>query len=349
MKILLFCLSNIYSGAEIYSMELAMAFHARGFKVVVVCLPNAIVSKKFSLMGFEVLERDFGAKLSRSTALKFVLNFKRNILLMNELIAENLETDLVIFQFKGEQLLFSLATDDKSTFKTISIEHGPIPTIFHFPPLRMMLANFYGKMTKVFAVSAGVSDSLKKFKVCAQTLPPGVNQKLVDLRDEIPSEASILFAGRLSKKKGVKTFIDIATMNPNTTFYVAGSGKLSSWVEEKSKTQDNLFFLGSVDDISVPLSITKSVAILSRERGEGRPLIALEAIQAGRHVFISENCKIALLLKSEFQECVTILKKNEFDQITSKLEQSTLKIIAPYFRTLPSWELVSKIVIPDEP
>jgi glycosyltransferase involved in cell wall biosynthesis len=348
MKIIYFCITKLYSGAEIYTMNLAKAFKDRGFEVVIVCPPNSLVSKKSREIGLEVLEENFGSKLSRATSLKFLLNLKKHTRLLENVLQENARADLVIFQFKGEQVLYSLINHRRWKFKVLAIEHGPVPSIFRLFPFRKLLANFYIKCEKVFTVSSVAADSLKIFSTEAHVLPPAANSNLLRIRSLWPEETSVLFAGRITKKKGIEEFVQIAIQNPKTLFYVAGAGNLTGWVEKQAEIHINLIFVGVVEDISAVLARSMAVVILSRESGEGRPLIALEAIQAGRHVFVSERCNVAELLKFEFPENVTIFKNDDINIFEEKLTKFTATRLGISLTELPKWETVSNVIVPEK-
>lgn len=345
MRIVIFCISTLYSGAEIYTVNLAKALRARGFEVAIVCAPKSKVASIFKNLAFEVIEPNVWSKLSKKTSIRFLLNIKRNCKLLNELLVENDNAEFVVFQFKGEQILLSLLHFRKYRFKILALEHGPIPFIFRLFPLKPVLMGFYKKSAEVFAVSSRVIDSLEKYGVTARTLPPAVDGRLSELKLDYPRNSSILFAGRLTKKKGIKKFVKMAIQNPDTIFYVAGVGVLNNWVESKCKKYSNLIYFGSVDDISLPLSMVMSVAILSKEKGEGRPLIALEAIQAGRHVFVSEDCSVANQLKMEFQNSVSILRKKDYRQLSSKIEEVSRTRQLSELKTLPDWDEISRIMV----
>lgn len=349
MKILYFCITKLYSGAEIYTMNLARAFKARGLEVTIVCLPNSPVSKKSREFGLEVMEVVFGSKLGKSTSINFLLNLRKRLRLMNDIFKIGESVDFVIFQFKGEQIMYSLLKNKIQPFQVLAIEHGPLPRIFQIMPFKKMLANFYKKCDRVYAVSSVTNDSIKRLHSKVQFLPPSANSNLLEVRSIWPKEKSVLFAGRLTKKKGIEEFVQTASRNPNILFYVAGSGNLACWVQNQAKLHINLIFVGVVEDISTVLSKSMAVAIFSRENGEGRPLIALEAIQAGRHVFVSEKCKVAELLKFEFPDYVTILQESDskiFKEQITKLKNDGMSNNSI---ELPSWKKVSNIIIPENP
>lgn len=329
-------------------MNLAKAFKERGFEVVIVCLPNSLVSKKSHEIGLEVLEENFGSKLSRSTSFKFLLNLKKYMQLLEKVLQENARADFVIFQFKGEQVLYSLINHKKWKFKVLAIEHGPVPSVFRLFPFRKLLSNFYRKCEKVFAVSSITADSVKIFNTEPHVLPPAASSNLLRIRSLWPEETSMLFAGRITKKKGIEEFVQIAIKNPKTLFYVAGDGDLANWVEKQAEIYTNLIFVGVVEDISIVLARSMAVVILSRESGEGRPLIALEAIQAGRHVFVSERCNVAELLKFEFPENVTIIKNNDVDLFEEKLAKITVNRLRISLTELPKWETISNVIAPEK-
>ena len=347
MKVLIFCVTNSYSGAEKYVHELALAFRRRNISVSFIIFPNSKFEEELRDSDFPIINGYFGSKLGKRTFIKYLFNFHRNRREISRILESNSDVDLIITQFKGEQLIIGSLSNRKIFSKIIAIEHGPIPSpLIKIPFIRWKLHQFYSKIGTVFAVSRVVSESLSSIGIRSKILPAVSSDNLLEIRGILPIRPTVLFAGRLTRKKGVKKYVKIAKLNPEVLFHIAGDGPLREWVHKKTKVIKNLVELGFVKNIKSELENCMAVVILSNEHGEGLPLIATEAIQSGRHVYISKDSVVAEFLKREFTQNVTVFDSRNFNYLHRHLTHLTVSNTHRISPQLANWEEISRLVLP---
>jgi glycosyltransferase involved in cell wall biosynthesis len=102
-----------------------------------------------------------------------------------------------------------------------------------------------------------------------------------------PPGSGVLFAGRLSREKGVDLLLDVwgdRRLRPPAPLLIAGDGPLRPQVEEAAADPD-LHYLGPLDPVALSQTLTRAavVAVPSRTP-EALPNVVLEAFAHGRAV-----------------------------------------------------------------
>jgi len=94
-----------------------------------------------------------------------------------------------------------------------------------------------------------------------------------------------LFAGRLSRSKGVNDTIELARRLPDMPIAIAGDGPLRSMVEAEAARVPNLSYLGSVgsDELEERMRSVR-VVVMPSQWSEPAGLVALEAMAVGTPV-----------------------------------------------------------------
>ncbi|WP_169818410.1 glycosyltransferase [Rhodococcoides corynebacterioides] len=111
------------------------------------------------------------------------------------------------------------------------------------------------------------------------------------------SRTNFVFAGRLTREKGVQTLIDEW---PNEIpLHIAGSGPLEDAVQRRANLDPNFVFRGSLPRHQVLdlLRSAKALVMPSLWR-EGIPTVAIEALSVGTPIILTQNVAAAPLLTS---------------------------------------------------
>jgi len=141
----------------------------------------------------------------------------------------------------------------------------------------------YADRTGVYL--SGLSKSHSNSFPMSRTVPfvsNGVEEDRYSFEEQ--SDGYFLFLGRLVKEKGILEYLELAALNPDTLFYVAGVGPESRAVEETSKKHPNIIMKGMVAHESKEWFkiISKARALIAPIRWE-EPfgLVFIEALAMG--------------------------------------------------------------------
>ena len=110
------------------------------------------------------------------------------------------------------------------------------------------------------------------------------------LKIQEKKENMFLFVGRISTEKGIQDLIECWIQNKiKAKLVIAGDGPLRSKLEEKSKANPSVQWLGQIsrEEILQKLSVAKAMLFPTRCY-EGQPLIILEALSVGCPVITSK-------------------------------------------------------------
>ncbi len=110
------------------------------------------------------------------------------------------------------------------------------------------------------------------------------------LKIQEKKENMFLFVGRISTEKGIQDLIECWIQNKiKAKLVIAGDGPLRSKLEEKSKANPSVQWLGQIsrEEILQKLSVAKAM-LFPTKCYEGQPLIILEALSVGCPVITSK-------------------------------------------------------------
>jgi len=110
----------------------------------------------------------------------------------------------------------------------------------------------------------------------------------------------VLFVGRLIEEKGVKLLFEVAKNIKEFEFYIVGDGPLRGDVSRAAEENDNLHFVGLVDDQYLPLWYNASDVLVVPSIGEeGFGRVIIEALACGVPVIGSNLGAIPEAIKSD--------------------------------------------------
>ncbi len=125
------------------------------------------------------------------------------------------------------------------------------------------------------------------------------NRKIIKLRNPLPistkyeynekDDGYILYFGRLSKEKGVKTLID-AVKNTEYKLFILGTGPIEQELKEYAKDYSNIEFKGFQTGNALEEFVKNCrCVVLPSEWYENGPYSAMEAMAAGKPLIVSDN------------------------------------------------------------
>jgi len=134
-----------------------------------------------------------------------------------------------------------------------------------------------------------------------------------DLNNFIPKNINkkydFLFVGRLTKKKGIDIFLQLAANFPSMKFCIVGNGPEEKKINNLKNKLKNLSFLGRVDYENLPNIYNSSkILLIPSLYVEGFARVAIEGLACGLPVIASENVTALVEIKSK--ESCEILKPN---------------------------------------
>ena len=122
-------------------------------------------------------------------------------------------------------------------------------------------------------------------------------------------EYDYLFIGRLTKKKGLEIFINLAIKFPNKKFCIAGNGPEEKKIINLTNNINNLTFLGRVNYKDLPNIYNSSkILIIPSLYVEGFARVAIEGLACGLPIIATKN--VTALIELDVRESCTILNSN---------------------------------------
>jgi phosphatidylinositol alpha-mannosyltransferase len=140
-----------------------------------------------------------------------------------------------------------------------------------------------------------------------EIVPNGIDISKYSLHPSpVRDESTILYVGRLEKRKGVKylleAFVLLKAENPDARLIIAGDGPERKQLEDFVKTNKlaDVEFLGFVDD-STKVSLLNSCTIYCSPAmfGESFGIVLLEAMAAGAVTVVGSNPGYSSVLKEK--------------------------------------------------
>ena len=183
-------------------------------------------------------------------------------------------------------------------------------------------------------------------------IPNAIDLNIIPKKSTKQFENQIIFAGRLSKEKGVETLIETAEQLPNNyNLLIAGSGPLEGKVEDLSSKKTNVHYLGYQSKPDVLSLIHSSDLLIQPSLEEGMSSTLLEAMGCGTCILgsniegiseIIENEKTGMLVEPNnsnelLNEILYLLPKKEK---RLRMAKEGLKIVKRY-----DWKEVGKLYL----
>ena len=159
----------------------------------------------------------------------------------------------------------------------------------------------------ITVISKEAYDHYTKLGFKVHHIPNAINISSLPQQKDKRFEKQIIFAGRLSKEKGILNLLEISKMLPSDThILIAGSGPEEDRVKEVAKTQPNLHFLGYQTKEKTIALIRGSNVLVQPSLMEGLSSTILEAMackipivatNVGGNKEILDNNKTGILVR----------------------------------------------------
>lgn len=194
----------------------------------------------------------------------------------------------------------------RSTSVNIATFHAKIPETLMSRTVAKVVTPYTRQVLKYLHVLTAVSESAAEY-VSSLTdepitiIPNGVNLKHFAKRPLIqpyPGKKTILFVGRLERRKGIKyllrAFADMLASYPDTHLIIGGNGpdreKLEELAEELGLTDEHVSFLGYVsDEDKIQLMQSADLFCSPAIYGESFGVVLLEALACNTVIVAGDN------------------------------------------------------------
>ena len=149
-------------------------------------------------------------------------------------------------------------------------------------------------------------------------IPNAIDLNLIPKKSTKQFENQIIFAGRLSKEKGVEVILETATQLPdNYHLLIAGSGPLEEKVRNLAAKKTNVHYLGYQSKPNVLSLIQSSDLLIQPSLEEGMSSTLLEAMGCGTCILASNIEGISEIVENE--KTGVLVEPNNSDELLNKI------------------------------
>ncbi|GAA0274564.1 hypothetical protein GCM10009000_107620 [Halobacterium noricense] len=152
------------------------------------------------------------------------------------------------------------------------------------PAVRAAWRSFLSRSDVVTVTEAARQSLISAFGVDSTVIPHCCDPTAFESRPQEQTDDDIvLFVGRLVEQKGIELLLTLSERNPDIEFWFAGDGDYEAELERRSRTQDNVEFLGFLDntDALVNAYNRASLKVLpSLKRARWREFFGIVLIEA---------------------------------------------------------------------
>ena len=295
-RVVFVSLSEVLGGGELNLLRTAKAASAK-VDVAIAGAPETPILGAARGLGLGIRELPLGRKLGRRTALPNLVRFPVARHRLLRFLAGRDSDEWTLLQYKWEQLLWG---GDGDTERVAVWEHGPIPPgLLRAPPARARLARAFRAARAAFAWSQPARESIVALAGREPVmLAAGVDDERAvaairgreDTRARLgigPDLPLLVFAGRLAEDKGVLDLVRALPAIHYAHALICGDGPTRGRLEELVRSlglSARVHLQGFVDDPLPYLAAGDVTVLLSRSRGEGRPVTAVESNAVGTPV-----------------------------------------------------------------
>ena len=351
-----FSISDQLGGAELFALNVAVAAEERT-PIVIVAPPGAPIIERARSLGIGTIEAQLGPKLSKRNALtapwRYLLQARRFRMLVRHLSPH---ASHFVVHFQWETLLWLVSPREVGV---TLIEHGPIPEpLVRLPLGRLALKRVLARATSVFAVSDAAARSLQRITSRSfGRLPAGIWPERIDQaraashewRRQLaprPDTMLVAYAGRVREDKGVLDLVRLAAARDDVVVAIAGEGDAMDDVKAyatRTGVAERVHLLGWLDDPLPVVAAADAVAFLSREKGEGRPLVCLEAAALNIPVIGNANSQALVDFASELPGSCVLVADHETDSLSRALD-TVIRLPRPREHALVSWRETAAVL-----
>ena len=149
-------------------------------------------------------------------------------------------------------------------------------------------------------------------------IPNAIDLNIIPKKSTKQFENQMIFAGRLSKEKGVETLVKAAAQLPdNYHLLIAGSGPLERKVRDLASKKTNVHYLGYKSKQDVLSLIHSSDLLIQPSLEEGMSSTLLEAMGCGTCILASNIEGISEIVENE--KTGVLVEPNNSDELLNKI------------------------------
>ena len=149
-------------------------------------------------------------------------------------------------------------------------------------------------------------------------IPNAIDLNLIPKKSTKQFENQIIFAGRLSKEKGIEILLETATQLPdNYHLLIAGSGPLEEKVQNLADKKTNVHYLGYQSKQNLLSLIRGSDLLIQPSLEEGMSSTLLEAMACGTCILASNIEGISEIVKNNKNGL--LVEPNNSDELLNKI------------------------------
>ena len=149
-------------------------------------------------------------------------------------------------------------------------------------------------------------------------IPNAIDLNLIPKKSTKQFENQIIFAGRLSKEKGIEILLEAATQLPdNYNLLIAGSGPLEEKVRNLADKKTNVHYLGYQSKQNLLSLIQGSDLLIQPSLEEGISSTLLEAMACGTCILASNIEGISELVENN--KSGLLVEPNNSDELLNKI------------------------------
>jgi glycosyltransferase involved in cell wall biosynthesis len=149
-------------------------------------------------------------------------------------------------------------------------------------------------------------------------IPNAIDLNIIPKKSTKQFEHQMIFAGRLSKEKGVETLLETALQLPdNYHLLIAGSGPLEGKIRDLDAKKTNVHYLGYQSKPNVLSLIHSSDLLIQPSLVEGMSSTLLEAMGCGTCILASNIEGISEIVENE--KTGVLVEPNNSGELLSKI------------------------------
>jgi glycosyltransferase involved in cell wall biosynthesis len=288
--------SPVLGGGELTVLRMALALSTEVPVVVAGGAKDPLLARARAA-GLATRSLAIGTKLGRRTAAASLLRYPWAKPRLQRAVRDATAEGWCVLQYKWEETLWG---GEVAPERVALWEHGPIPAeLARLPWLGRRLRRAFNSAGAVFAWSDPAAAAV--VELCGREALPlrhGVDvdaaERAAGERDRlrgrlgVPGDALVVaFVGRVTEDKGVVEAARALAELPRAHLFVGGEGPATARAVAAAAdagARDRLHMLGHVEQPLDLLAAADVSILLTRSRGEGRPLAALESLAVGTPV-----------------------------------------------------------------
>lgn len=157
----------------------------------------------------------------------------------------------------------------------------------------------YRKAAAVVAISNFVASWLRRSGVRRVSVIPNGAPGLRAVNSRVPGEANLLYIGEVSRRKGIRDLVRMATVLPETfTITVVGSGPMGGYLARNVARSGcaQIQYQGAVPDAIVDDLLSRAFSTVSASYWEGFGLPIVEGFAHGRPALVRNTSAMAEII-----------------------------------------------------